>query len=91
MNLAQTRAMVNAAIRGDLEGVEYAIDPIFGLRVPKHCPNVPDEVLQPRATWADGAAYDQRAQALATKFAENFAKYADGVSEAVRQAGPRVS
>lgn len=88
MNLAQTRAMVNAAIRGDLEGVEYETDPIFGLRVPQHCPGVPDEVLQPRATWVDGAAYDRRAQALAAKFAENFAKYADGVSEAVRQAGP---
>jgi len=91
MNLAQTRAMVNAAIRGDLEGIGYEIDPIFGLQVPKHCPGVPDEVLQPRATWADGAAYDRRAQALAQKFAENFAKYADGVSEAVRQAGPRIS
>lgn len=89
MNLAQTRAMVNAAIHGDLEGVEYETDPIFGLRVPKHCPGVPDEVLQPRATWADGAAYDRRARALAVKFAENFAKYADGVSDAVRNAGPR--
>jgi phosphoenolpyruvate carboxykinase (ATP) len=80
--------MVNAAIRGDLEGVEYQTDPIFGLRVPQHCPGVPDEVLQPRATWADGAAYDRRARTLAAKFAENFAKYADNVSEAVRQAGP---
>ena len=89
MNLAQTRAMVNAAIRGDLEGVEYQIDPIFGLRVPKHCPGVPDGVLQPRETWADGEAYDRRARALAAKFAANFAEYAEDVSEAVRAAGPR--
>jgi phosphoenolpyruvate carboxykinase (ATP) len=47
-------------------------------------------VLQPRATWADGAAYDRQAAALATMFAENFAAYADGVPESVRAAGPRV-
>ncbi len=89
MNLAQTRAMVNAAIRGDLADVEYETDPFFGLRVPKHCPDVPDAVLQPRSTWADGAEYDRRAKALAEKFAKNFKKYADSVSEAVRQAGPQ--
>ncbi len=90
MDLAQTRALVNAAIRGDLEGVEHETDPIFGLSVPRHCPGVPDEVLRPRDTWADGAAYDRRARALARKFAENFAKYAEGVSEAVRNAGPHL-
>ena len=91
MNLDHTRAMVNAAIRGDLNGVEHTIDPIFGLQVPLRCPGVPDAVLQPRATWTDGAAYDRRAKALAAQFARNFEKFAKDVSEEVRQAGPRVS
>src|SRR5262249_32597582 len=60
MNLTYTRAMVNAAIRGDLDGVGHVADPIFGLRIPTHCPGVPDDVLEPRATWADGDAYDRR-------------------------------
>lgn len=91
MNLAHTRAMVNAAIRGNLDNVPHVTDAIFGLQVPTSCPGVPAEVLQPRNTWADGDAYDRRARALAAKFARNFAKYADGVSEEVRQAGPRTS
>ena len=52
---------------------------------------MPSEVLRPRATWADGEAYDRQAGALARMFVENFAAYADGVPEAVRNAGPRVS
>jgi phosphoenolpyruvate carboxykinase (ATP) len=90
MDLAQTRALVNAAIRGDLDDVESEVDPHFGFRIPLHCPGVPDTVLRPRDTWADGAAYDQRAHLLAQKFATNFAKYAEGVSDAVRQAGPHL-
>ena len=88
MNLDHTRAMVNAAIRGDLDGVEHTTDPIFGLQVPLHCPGVPDEVLQPRATWSNGEAYDRRARALAAQFAQNFQKFAGDVSQAVREAGP---
>jgi phosphoenolpyruvate carboxykinase (ATP) len=90
MNLDHTRAMVNAAIRGDLADVEHATDPIFGLRVPLRCPGVPDAVLQPRATWSDGDAYDRRARALAAQFAKNFEKFAKDVSETVRLAGPRI-
>jgi len=66
------------------------IDPIFGVEVPTSCPDVPADVLQPRTTWADPAAYDREAAALARMFADNFAAYADGVSEAVRRAGPLV-
>lgn len=62
--------------------------PIFGVEVPTRCPGVPDEVLDPRNTWADKAAYDQQARMLAAKFAENFEKYADEVSEEVKSAGP---
>jgi phosphoenolpyruvate carboxykinase (ATP) len=63
-------------------------DPVFGVEVPTSCPDVPAEVLQPRATWADGAAYDRQANALATMFVENFQAFADGVPESVRAAGP---
>ena len=65
-------------------------DPIFGVEVPTSCPDVPAAVLQPRSTWADGAAYDRQANALARMFVDNFAAYADGVSESVRSAGPLV-
>lgn len=88
MALKYTRAMVNAALRGDLDSVETVVDPVFGFAVPAHVPGVPDEVLQPRATWADGAAYDEQAQKLAGMFRENFRKYEDGVSEEIRAAGP---
>ena len=64
-------------------------DPVFGLAVINACPDVPPEILIPRNTWADKAAYDATAKKLAGLFTENFKKYADGVSEAVRQAGPK--
>jgi phosphoenolpyruvate carboxykinase (ATP) len=90
MNINHTRSMVRAALSGALDGVPTVTDPIFGLEVPTACPDVPADVLQPRATWADGDAYDRQAAALATMFVENFAAYADGVPESVRAAGPRV-
>jgi phosphoenolpyruvate carboxykinase (ATP) len=88
MNINHTRNMVRAAINGQLGGVETVIDPVFRVAVPARVPGVPDEVLQPRNTWADKAAYDEAARNIAGLFHENFAKYADGVSEAVRNAGP---
>ena len=84
MNIAHTRNMVRAAIDGDLDGVETVIDPIFRRRGPGPRPGRPDEVLQPRATWADPDAYDRTARRLAAMFHDNFAEYADGV-----RGGPR--
>jgi len=55
---------VNAAIRGDLDGVDHVTDPIFGLRVPARCPGVPSAVLQPCDTWSDGDAYDRRPRVI---------------------------
>ena len=72
------------------DDVEYEDDPIFGIAVPTTVPGVPSKVLRPRSTWADPAAYDEKARELAHMFAENFEDYADGVSKAVRAAGPRV-
>jgi len=91
MDINHTRSMVRAALDGLLDDVPTATDPVFGVEVPTSCPDVPAAFLQPRSTWADGAAYDRQAAALARMFVENFAAYADGVPESVRQAGPTVA
>ena len=89
MKLSYTRAMVSAALAGELDNVEYELDPIFNVMIPKTCPNVPDEILDPRDVWTDKAAYEKQAKALAAKFAENFAaKYPD-MPENIVKAGPR--
>jgi phosphoenolpyruvate carboxykinase (ATP) len=90
MAIDHTRIMVRAALSGALADVPYETDPVFGASVPTHVPGVPDEILRPRATWPDPVAYDAKAGELAAMFADNFTDYADGVSEAVRTAGPRV-
>jgi phosphoenolpyruvate carboxykinase (ATP) len=91
MNINHTRNMVRAAINGQLTDVRFVQDPIFRVEVPVAVPGVPDEILQPRNTWADKAAYDAQAASLAYMFAENFKYYADGVSPEVATAGPIVS
>jgi phosphoenolpyruvate carboxykinase (ATP) len=90
MRIDHTRTMVRAALAGTLRDVEYDLDPVFGVEVPRTVPGVPDEVLRPRDTWADPAAYDAKAQELAGMFVANFDAYADGVDEDVREAGPHV-
>lgn len=86
--LAHTRALIAAAMSGKLDDVQFETEPAFGLRVPIRCPNVPDQVLRPRATWDDPSEYDDQASDLARLFAENFAKYRDRVTPEVRAAGP---
>ena len=88
IKLAYTRAMVNAALNGELDQVEYVQDPIFGLQVPTICPGVPDNVLQPRLTWSDGADYDRQAEKLAAMFVNNFAQFAPNVAPEIKAAGP---
>jgi phosphoenolpyruvate carboxykinase (ATP) len=88
MNINHTRNMVRAAINGDLDSTDTVIDPVFRVAVPVRVPGVPDEVLIPRNTWPDKAAYDQAANRIADMFHDNFVKYADGVSEGIRNAGP---
>jgi phosphoenolpyruvate carboxykinase (ATP) len=90
MKLALTRAMIRAALAGELDDVPRENDPVFNVDVPSKCPGVPPEVLRPRATWADAAAYDAQAARLARMFNENFKPFEADVSEAVRQAGPRI-
>ena len=88
MRLAHTRTMVRAALAGALDGVRFVRDPVFGFEVPAAVPEVPAELLTPRATWADVAAYDAQARRLATMFRENFEQYRPQVAEAVAAAGP---
>jgi phosphoenolpyruvate carboxykinase (ATP) len=88
MNIAHTRNMVRAALNGELRKVPTVIDPVFGLAIPTAVPDVPSELLVPRATWPDPAAYDAAAATIARMFHDNFEAYSDGVSEAVRAAGP---
>ena len=87
MSLPYTRAMVNAALNGSLESVEFTEDPIFRVSVPTSCPGVPADVLQPRKTWNDPAAYDEQARKLAALFAKNIAKF--DVPEEIAGAGPQ--
>jgi phosphoenolpyruvate carboxykinase (ATP) len=87
MKLSYTRAMIDAALSGALDSAEIRKDPVFGLSVPVAVPGVPAEVLEPRGTWADGAAYDAQAHKLAEMFRKNFEKF-PGAAEAIRQAGP---
>jgi len=89
MPIAYTRAMVKAALTGELDRVPVRTDPIFGLHVPERVPGVPAEALDVRGSWSDPTAYDEQARKLARMFAANFETYAASVPEAVRQAGPR--
>ena len=89
MKLSYTRAMVNAAVNGKLDNVEYETDPIFGLAVPKECPEVPTEVLRPENVWKDRSEYEKTALKLAGDFNANFKKFKD-VSEDIANAGPKV-
>ena len=75
MKLRHTRAMLAAAFSGALDAVPYEIDPTFGLHVPTSCPDVPHELLKPRDTWADPAAYDAAAEGLRAMFEANAEKY----------------
>jgi phosphoenolpyruvate carboxykinase (ATP) len=89
MKLRFTRAMISAALNGELDKVDYKEHPVFGVSFPTTCPNVPADILDPRGTWKDKAAYDATADKLAKQFNDNFAKYADGASAEILAAAPR--
>ncbi|MEE9404918.1 MAG: phosphoenolpyruvate carboxykinase (ATP) [Algisphaera sp.] len=89
IKLKYTRAIIDAIHAGQLAGAPVAVDPQFGFEVVTQVPGVPEGLLVPRQAWADGAAFDAAAQKLGTLFRENFADYAQGVSQAVVAAGPK--
>ena len=90
MKLSYTRAMITAALNNALDKVEYETHPVFGMAIPKSCAGVPGEILNPRNTWADKTAYDQKAKYLGSLFIKNFEKYAPGVSGEILAAAPIV-
>ena len=86
MDIPYTRAMVDAAVEGELTREEFEIEPTFGFAIPKMCPGVPPQVLNPRNAWPDKAAYDKAAEDLRNRFAKNFENF-DAPPE-VKAAGP---
>jgi phosphoenolpyruvate carboxykinase (ATP) len=91
MPIKATRALLNAALSGSLSNAELRTDPHFGFRVPVSVPGVPDDILDPRATWADKAAYDAQARRLVSMFQDNFVKFEEHVDGAVRNASPMLA
>lgn len=90
MKLTYTRAMITAALEGTLNKMAYETMPVFDLTIPKECPGVPAEILNPRNTWNDKTAYDAAAKNLAMQFIKNFEKYASGAGNEISDAGPKV-
>ena len=88
MKLGYTRAMVQGALGGALDGVKTRTDPVFGLAVPQSVPHVPPEILDPRGTWSDPSAYDVQAKKLAEMFRKNFERFGS-VATKIREAGPQ--
>lgn len=90
MKLSYTRAMITAALNGDLNKVAYETHRVFGVEIPESCPGAPTELLNPRNTWKSTAEYDAKAKVLAMEFAKNFEKYADQARPEILNAGPKV-
>ena len=88
ISIRYTRALLDAALDGQLQKVEYRKDPLFGFDVPLTCPEVPEKVLTPEAAWPDKKAYKQKYRQLGSLYVENFRKFADDCSEDVRACGP---
>jgi phosphoenolpyruvate carboxykinase (ATP) len=90
ISIQYTRAMLAAALRGDLLNVEYYPDRLFGFQVPKNCNGVPEEILYPADSWPSEAAYWDKYRQLAARFVENFKKYTAHTSDEIREAGPNI-
>jgi phosphoenolpyruvate carboxykinase (ATP) len=88
MKLSYTRAMITAALENKFNNGEFENHSVFGIAMPKECPGVPSEILNPQNTWADKKAYDEKAKYLAGLFIKNFQKYASGVNEEILAAAP---
>ncbi len=89
MSIAHTRALLAAVLDGTLKGTRYERDPHFGLMFPQDVPGIPNEVLNPRLSWADKAAYDRAAKDLVGRFEKNFAGFQGAVTDEVRAASIR--
>ena len=90
MPLPHTRSIIDAIHDGSLTDAPSETDPVFGFEVPTTCPSVPDDILFPRSTWDDKAAYDEQAQKLVGLFREHFKKYEDAAGAEIAAAGPKL-
>ena len=90
ISIKYTRAMLSAALSGDLDEVTYAMDPIFGFEVPNRCPGVPDEVLNPSLAWSNENEYRTRYHDLAARFIDNFRKFEDHTDPEIIASGPKI-
>ncbi|WPR72508.1 phosphoenolpyruvate carboxykinase (ATP) [Flavobacterium sp. NG2] len=90
MKIKYTRAMIDAALSGELDQVNYQNHPVFGIAIPQSCPNVPSEVLNPRDTWNDKELYDIKSIALAEKFKANFAPFKEFANDEILSGAPKV-
>jgi len=88
MKLKYTRAMINAALDGKLDNVDFITHPIFKLAMPVECENVPTEVLNPKNTWKNKAAYDEKAKHLAKQFHDNFKTFEEGSNQEILDGAP---
>ena len=88
MKIQWTRALLEAALTGELRDVPMTPHPVFKVGVPESAPGVPAEILDPRRTWADPSAYDAQARQLADLFAENFKQYAANATDDIKAAQP---
>lgn len=88
MKLKYTRAMITAALKGELDNVPYETHPVFGLAMPTECPNVPTEVLNPKNTWENAKAYDVQVTELANSFKENFKRFEEFANAEILAGGP---
>lgn len=88
ISIRHTRNMLNAALEGKLDNVEFRKDKLFGFQIPLHCPEVPDDVFEPSNAWGDKKEYWKKYDALASRYIENFKLFAEFTPDEVHQAGP---
>ncbi|MBM3895564.1 MAG: phosphoenolpyruvate carboxykinase (ATP) [Thaumarchaeota archaeon] len=89
INIKYSRAMVTAALTGELDGVKYRHNELFNLDIPTKCTNVPSDILDPKNTWIDKDSYELSAKKLAQMFVDNFDKFKD-IPKEIRNAGPKI-
>lgn len=90
ISIRYTRDLLNSALNGDLQSVEYYDDPVFGFKVPKKCPGIPDNVLYPSTSWPSEQAYMKRYRSLAARFIDNFQKFSENCPPEVIKSGPKI-
>ena len=88
--MRHTCNMLSAALNGDLQNLEYYVEPIFGFEVPTSCPNVPEDVLYPSRSWPSRKEYDQKYRQLAARFIDNFKKFSPDCPPNVIEVGPKI-